>query len=106
MQKKFFVGMTLTVLSAAVLLSGCTTTSSATPQEDQAPGMTTEKAGDTTLTGKLVKLGEKHYLQLSGKPQQEVDSYSVDLAAYEGKTVTITGQFSGDTLFAGTIEAK
>lgn len=91
-------------LTATVVLSGCTSSSPATSPEDQAPGMTTEKQGDTTLTGKLVKLNDKYYLQLSGKPQQEVDSYNIELADYEGKTVTITGQFSGDTLFAGKVE--
>lgn len=105
MNKKIALGVSSVALSAALLLSGCAASTS-TPTEEQAPGMTTEKSGDTTLTGKLTKLGDKYYLQLAGKPQQEVDSYSVDLSTYEGKTVTITGQFSGDTLFAGKIDEQ
>jgi len=100
------VGMTVTVLAASLLLGGCTTTSAGTPQEEKAPGQAIEKSGDTTLSGTLVKLDRKYYLKLSGKPNQEVDSYGVDLSIYEGKTVTIIGQFSGTTLFAGRVEAN
>jgi len=108
MNSRIAVGICATALSAAFVLSGCTSTPATTSQEtqDQAPGMTTEKSGDSTLTGKLVKLDGKYYLQLAGKPNQEVDSYSIDLSAFEGKTVTITGQYSGVTLFAGKVDAQ
>lgn len=93
------------LLSATVLLSACTTAPTAVTEE-QAPGMTTEKQGDTTLNGTLTKLDEKYYIQSPGQPQQEVDSYSIELDEYTGKSVSATGQFSGTTLFVGTITVQ
>lgn len=101
------LGLTLGVFCAAVTFSACATTSTpAQTTEEKAPGMEIEKKGDTTLTGTLTNRGGKYFLEVSGKQPQEVESYSVDLASYVDKTVTITGQFSGSTLFAGKIEAQ
>ncbi|MBW7955099.1 hypothetical protein H3C66_00030 [Patescibacteria group bacterium] len=104
MQMKKKVVLCAALLSLSVMLAGCA--AAPTSPEDQAVGTTTEKQGDTTVSGKIVKLGDKYYLQAAGSPQQEVDSYSVDLSTYEGQNVTITGQFSGDTLFAGSVVAQ
>lgn len=92
------------VMMLGVLLSACTTSSpSSSAPTESAPGMTTQKSGDTTVTGTVTKMGDKYYIKPAGQPQQEVDSYSIDLSTYVDKKVSITGQFSGDTLFAGTI---
>ncbi len=104
-KQQFFLGLSV-VTTAGILLSGCISQPPATSTDEQNPATTTQKQGDTTMTGQLTQLGEKYYVQRSGEPQQEVDSYSVDLASYVGQTVTITGQFSGDTLFAGKIETQ
>lgn len=101
------LSMMLGVLSAAVVFSACSTTSpTIQTTEDSAPGMQIEKKGDTTLTGTLTNRGGKYFLEVTGQQPQEVESYSVDLASYVDKTVTITGQFSGSTLFAGRIEEQ
>jgi len=63
-----------------------------------------QKSGTTTKTGKLTSNAGKFYFSENGQTPQEIDSYSVDLSAYVGQTVTISGQYSGDTLFVGSVE--
>jgi len=104
MQNSFSVGLFVLLLSSALVFSGCTST--ATPSEELAPGVSTEKSGDNELTGTIVKNGDKYYIKPSGQPQQEVDSYNIDLSSFENQTVTITGQYSGTTLFAGKVDAQ
>lgn len=63
-----------------------------------------QKAGMTTKTGELSKKGSAYYLEEAGQSPKEVDSYTVELDTYVGQTVTVSGQYSGDTLFIGSIE--
>lgn len=62
------------------------------------------KVGKTTKTGQVIQLGGKYNLQQAGQLPIAIDSYSVNLSTYVGKTVTITGEYSGDTLFVGAIQ--
>lgn len=64
----------------------------------------TEKSGTTTKTGKITSNGGVFSLQEAGQTPKEIDSYAVDLSKYVGKTVTVTGQYSGDTLFVGSVK--
>lgn len=64
----------------------------------------TEKSGTTTKTGKISQMGEKFFLQEAGDTPKEVESYAVDLSKYVGKTITVSGQYSGDTLFVGSVK--
>jgi hypothetical protein len=105
-RSRVMVGATALVVMAAIF-SGCSSSQpSLSETDDKAPGMTTEKSGDTTLSGKLTNRGGKYFLEATGKQPQEVDSYAVNLSTYVDQNVTITGQFSGDTLFAGTVAAQ
>ena len=63
-----------------------------------------EKAGETTKTGQITEAGGSYFLQEAGQPPRQIESYAVDLSAYVGQTVTVTGQYSGDTLFVGSIQ--
>ncbi len=63
-----------------------------------------KKSGDTTKTGTISAAGGKYFLSEPGQPPREIESYSVSLSEYVGKTVTVTGQYSGDTLFVGKIQ--
>lgn len=65
-----------------------------------------QKVGTTTKTGKISNSGGVFYLQEAGQTPKEIDSYAIDLTEYVGQTVTASGQYSGDTLFVGSIEAK
>lgn len=89
-----------------LLLAGCrpsapakndATTTKTAPQAEQ-------KAGDTTKSGKVTQIGSKFYLEQKGKEPLELDSYTVDLASHLGQTVTVTGQYSGNTLFVSAVE--
>lgn len=100
------------ILSAVILLAGfglgaCSggSKSSATPTVST-PAVTQQKVGDTTKVGKIVKLGEKYAIQETGKQPAEIDSYGVDLSGYVGQKVSITGQYSGDTLFVSKVEVQ
>ena len=99
----------LLILSIAVAVTltfaGCSTSQPAT-NEDVTPGQSSEKKGDTTLSGKLTNKGGKYFLEQTGKQPQPVESYSITLSDFVDQKVTITGQFSGDILFAGKIETK
>lgn len=64
----------------------------------------TEKSGTTTKTGKISLVGERFYLQEAGSTPKEIDSYVVDLNKYVDQTVTVSGQYSGDTLFVGSVK--
>lgn len=68
--------------------------------------VTNQKVGTTTKTGTISSSGGVFYLQEAGQPLKEIDSYTVELSEYVGQKVTVSGQYSGDTLFVGTIESK
>lgn len=74
-----------------------TTNTGAVPAADQ-------KSGDTTKTGTITTASGKYFLTEAGQPPKEVESYQVDLSSYVGQTVTVTGQYSGDTLFIGSVQ--
>lgn len=84
------------------LFLGCSVGS--TPQTpDATPSV--QKVGDTTKSGTIVQLSGKYYLQQQGGAQpQPIDSYNINLSSYVNKQVTVTGQYSGDTLFVGKIQ--
>ena len=67
---------------------------------------TTQKSGTTTKTGLVSSGGGVFYLEEAGQTPKEIDSYAINLADYLGQSVTVSGQYSGDTLFVGSIEAK
>ena len=69
----------------------------------QNPGAT-EKSGTTTKVGKITETAGKFYLQEAGQTPKEIESYVVELSEYVGQTVTVSGQYSGDTLFVGSIK--
>ncbi len=87
--------------------AGCTSRqlpASQTTQPASQEAMPGAKVGKTTKTGVVSKANGKYYLDVSHEPLLEIDSYSIDLSDYAGKTVTITGEYSGNTLFVGEIK--
>jgi hypothetical protein len=95
-----------TLIGSLVLLTGCTQQSAQQPSTavQPSPKSATAKTGDTTKTGKIIKASGKFFLQETGKQPAEIDSYTLDLDSYVSRTVKVTGQYSGDTLFIGKIE--
>lgn len=103
------VTTTALIIGASLMLAGCTAASTTTPEknldmERAQPDAAEQKVGDTTMTGSISQVGEKYFITVAGQTPKEIESYLVQLQDYVGKTVTITGQYSGDTLFVGKIE--
>mgnify|MGYP000901814224 FL=1 len=65
-----------------------------------------QKVGTTTKTGTISVSNNIFYLQEAGQTPKEIDSYTVDLGQYVGQSVTVSGQYSGDTLFVGSVVTK
>lgn len=63
-----------------------------------------DKQGTTIKTGKITSSQGKFYLTEAGSIQEEIDSMTVELSNYVGKTVTVEGKYSGDTLFVGAVK--
>lgn len=95
-------------MTAGVILAGCTsqnaTNSVSDPAGTNGAMKAEEKKGDTTVTGKISASGENYLITVAGQAPKGLDSYKVDLKEYVGKTVTVTGQYSGDTLFVSKVE--
>lgn len=96
--------LVITVVLSSLVVTGCVGGGTTQSGDTTTPATTTEKQGDTTRTGVLSQVNGTFFLQESGKLPEAIDSYSVDLSQYLGQTITVTGQFSGDTLFVGKIE--
>lgn len=103
--KKIF-SLTL-ILFSAVLFSACTddktTTDTIKTNTTDAPAAD-QKSGTTIRYGIITSVGGKFFLTEVGQTPKEIESYAVNLSTYVGKTVTVTGQYSGDTLFVGSVE--
>jgi hypothetical protein len=100
MKKLFLLGV---VVSTSVFFAGCGQQPAAQNNAQQRTN-TTEKVGDTTKTGVISFSAGRYFLAEAGQTPKEIESYTVELGDYVGKTVTVTGQYSGDTLFVGSIE--
>lgn len=92
------------VVLSALMLGACTLGTSSTTAEDASAGAAVQKQGDTTKSGTIRKRGTVFMIETTPGMFESIDSLAVDLSAYEGQLVTITGQYSGDTLFVGKIE--
>ncbi|MEO8581562.1 MAG: hypothetical protein ABI425_03170 [Patescibacteria group bacterium] len=96
----------LILLSSLLLLAGCQSQPTVKSNADTIQANPTAREGDSTLSGKVVQSGDTFSLVDSTGKQTELDSYKIDLTPYANKQVSITGQFSGDTLFAAKVVEK
>jgi hypothetical protein len=92
------------LIAASIVFSGCSSSTSSQSSAPSSDATTTQKSGDTTKTGKITEAGSKFFLQEAGKQPIEIDSYGIELKSYVGQTVTVTGQYSGDTLFVSMVK--
>lgn len=101
--KKYFLAL---LLGSTVLLGACINTEKTVSTESEADAVPAaeDKSGDTMKTGTLVKQGEKYYIKAASGEMEEVDSYSVEFSEFVNQSVTVVGQYSGDTLFVGQID--
>lgn len=84
------------VLSLGVVFGGC---SFVAKQAD----VTTETP-TKSLTGVVSVSNGVYFLKQDSGVTTTIDSRKIKLADYVGKTVTLTGEFSGSTLFADKAE--
>jgi starvation-inducible outer membrane lipoprotein len=94
------------LLTSVFLLAGCQSSSVKESTSEPTPTVEAKKEGDTTLTGKVVESGGKFVLQGQDGKQTEIDSYKVELGEFDGKQVTVTGQYSGETLFIANLQEE
>ena len=92
------------VLGASFALAACSGSSSSSSSTTTPAVETQLKDGDTSITGVISLSGEKYYITDAAGKSQDLDSLAVELSEHVGKTVTVTGQFSGTTLFVGKVE--
>jgi hypothetical protein len=97
------------IIVAGLVLTACTQSTSTTQTTTGSTSTAgapaaNQKSGDTTKTGVISEAGGKFFLQEAGGTPQMIESYAVDLSQYVGQTVTVKGQYSGDTLFVGSVE--
>lgn len=102
--KTFFLSLVLIISAAFLAACSAQPTSTGTSTTGEVGITAEQKQGDTTKTGVISQIGDSFYLQEAGQTPAEIESYAVDLSAYVGQTVTVTGQYSGDTLFVGSVE--
>lgn len=100
MKKMIIIFLTIAVLVGLGMLAFSKLKSTPTPPT------TNQKVGTTTKTGIISSSGGVFYLQEAGQTPKEIDSYTVELSDHVGQSVTVSGQYSGDTLFVGSVETK
>ncbi len=83
------------ILLSGVLLGGCGPVAETTEVVVESPTQ--------TFTGTVSGTGPNYAITVNGK-MTEITSRKVDLSKYVGKTATVTGEFSGTTLYVD--EAK
>jgi hypothetical protein len=89
------------LLVSSVLFSGCVNGNN---EADSSDSSTFEQKNATiTISGKLTKSGNLYLITDTAGVSQDVETYSVDLDTYVDKSVTVSGQYSGDTLFVSEI---
>lgn len=95
----------LIVLFSGFVFSACTKTviEPSTQGESRVPAAD-QKVGDTSKTGMISQSGSVFFINVMGQEPEIIESYAINLADYVGQTLTVTGQYSGDTLFIGSVK--
>ncbi len=96
MKKVFGMTPLIAVLGLGVLLGGCGSLPASQTN-------TVEESPVKTLTGKVVVAGNVIELNNNGIMTQ-ITSRTIDLTKYIGQTVSVTGQFSGTTLYVDELK--
>ena len=83
------------LLVCGLLLGGCSLVAQPADVQTESPVQ--------VITGKILVVGDMVSISSSGKVI-EIASRKIDLKTYNGKNVTVTGEFSGTTLFVDSVE--
>lgn len=82
------------VLIGSLFLGGCSLVAK--------PADVVTESPTTTITGKVIVAGDMVTITSSGKVI-EITSRKIDLKQFKDKEVTVTGEFSGTTLFVDAV---
>lgn len=91
-----FILITSLVMFSACGESNSTFESSSSKQLEQ-------KNESFSLSGKLSKNGDLFFITDSMGAIHDIETYSVDFDSYVGKTITVSGEYSGNTFFVTQI---
>lgn len=83
------------VLASSLFLGGCSLVAQPASVETETP--------TTTIMGKILVTGDTVSISSNGKIT-DITSRKIDLKQFNGKEVTVTGEFSGTTLFVDKVE--
>lgn len=83
------------VIASSLFLGGCSLVSQPTEVSVESP--------TTIITGKIIVSGDMVTITSSGKVI-EITSRKIDLKNYNGRDVTVWGEYSGTTLFVDKVE--
>lgn len=97
---KIFTTLTLTLFLATGLAACSPAQQEATSNSPAAD----QKQGVTTKTGVISVSGNQVTLTPAGGVPEVIESYSIDFSAYDGQTVSVSGQYSGNTLFVSEVQ--
>ena len=101
MKIRFILLLILLLLSSTVF-AACGAKNSASTKTQQESQPLEEKSGFTTVSGSLIMNGATGQVQTASGPVA-VESFAVDLKQYDGQTITVTGKYSGDTIFVSEV---
>jgi len=82
-------------LVCSLLLSGCSLVAQPADVATESP--------TTTITGKVTVAGEMISIMNNGL-STEITSRKIDLKEFDGKTVSVVGEFSGTTLYVDEVK--
>jgi hypothetical protein len=107
---KRLLSSSVLILGSLIFFAGCQQklvppTPPTETQTEAEPLAQPTKEGYATLKGIIVKLGSNFVVIDELDAQHEIDSYSLDFNQYIDTEVSVTGQYSGETLFVSEIEA-
>lgn len=100
MTKKMLLSV-IVLLFFGVLFSGCSHVNNS--DNSLQNGEYEQKNQTINITGTLIQNGDLFFITDASGQIHDLETYSVSFSEYVGKTVTVSGQYSGDTLFVTEI---
>ncbi len=102
MTKKMRVSAGIMLFLTAVVFSGCELVENRSVTVDMTKEVAEDRPG-VSLTGTVVQAAGKFFLQTK-TGNTEITSRKLDLGSFVGKSVEVSGEFSGTTLYLDSIK--
>lgn len=95
------LALLLVIITTVGFFSGCSLVNRSS--DSMNTGELEQKNTVITITGVLSQNGELFFITDSAGVIHDVETYAVSFSEYVGKTVTVSGQYSGNTLYVTEI---